>query len=148
MEILSSRIVLRPTDPEASREFYREKLGLPVAQEFGSGPERGTVFHLGGGHLELVGRSETPPDEQPGIWLQVRNLATARAELMANGVSPAREARVEKWGLWEMHIKDPDGVLIYIVEVPQDHPFRHGVPAPDVPPPTPLEEQIRAIERD
>ncbi|MFF9672650.1 VOC family protein [Streptomyces eurythermus] len=146
MEILASRIVIRPTDPEAARRFYRDQLELPVYQEFGSGPERGTVFHLGGGFLELVGRSTTPPTDQPALWLQVRNLAATRARLLANGVTPARDARVEPWGLWEMHLNDPDGVRIYVVEVPQDHPFRHGVPAPDTPTPIPLEEQIARIE--
>ena len=28
------------------------------------------------------------------------------------------------WGLCEMRIQDPDGVVIYVVEVPEDHPLR------------------------
>ncbi|WP_018683706.1 VOC family protein [Actinokineospora enzanensis] len=143
MEILASRLVIRPTDPEASRVFYRDRLGLPVFQEFGTGPERGTVFHLGGGFLELVGRSPVPVADRPALWLQVRNLAATRADLLANGVTPVRDARVEPWGLWELHIADPDGVLIYVVEVPRDHRFRHGVPVPEFEAPVPLAEQIR-----
>ncbi|MGW2342264.1 VOC family protein [Streptomyces sp. NPDC001661] len=143
MEILASRIVIRPSDPEASRRFYRDQLGLALYQEFGSGPERGMVFHLGGGFLELVGRADQPPSAQPAMWLQVRSLARTRARLIANGLTPTREARAEAWGLWEMHLADPDGIQIYVVEVPQDHPFRHGVPAPDTPAPTPLDTQIK-----
>jgi len=61
MEVLSGRVLLRPTDPERSRVFYRDILGLAVSREFGSGPERGTVFFMGGGLLELSGRAAAPP---------------------------------------------------------------------------------------
>jgi hypothetical protein len=37
MEVLSSRVLLRPTDPECSRVFYRDTLGLAIYREFGSG---------------------------------------------------------------------------------------------------------------
>ena len=47
MEVLNSRLLLRPTDPERSRAFYRDTLGLAIYREFGSGPEQGTVFFLG-----------------------------------------------------------------------------------------------------
>jgi catechol 2,3-dioxygenase-like lactoylglutathione lyase family enzyme len=60
MDVLSSRLLLRPTDPERSRIFYRDTLGLAIYREFGSGPERGTVFFLGGGFLELSGRAAGP----------------------------------------------------------------------------------------
>src|SRR5215218_5112895 len=44
MDVLSSRVPLHPTDPERSRVFYRDVLGLAIYREFGSGPERGTAF--------------------------------------------------------------------------------------------------------
>ena len=61
MEVLSSRVLLHPTDLERSRAFYRDALGLAIYREFGSGEDRGTVFFLGGGFLELSGHSEAPP---------------------------------------------------------------------------------------
>ena len=61
VHVLSGRVLLRPTDPERSRVFYGDQLGLAVYREFGTGPERGTVYFLGGGFLELSGRSDTPP---------------------------------------------------------------------------------------
>lgn len=51
MEILSSRVLLRPRDPEASRTFYRDVLGLAVYREFGPPDHPGTVFFLGNGFL-------------------------------------------------------------------------------------------------
>jgi catechol 2,3-dioxygenase-like lactoylglutathione lyase family enzyme len=124
MEVLSSRVLLRPTDPERSRAFYRDTLGLAVYREFGSGPERGMVFFLGGGLLEVSGRAAAPPAHGMALWLQVRELAAVRRELGERGVRILREPRREPWGLLEMWIADPDGVRICVVEVPAEHPLR------------------------
>ncbi|MGW6025814.1 VOC family protein [Streptomyces sp. NPDC055099] len=125
VHVLSSRTLLRPTDPERSRAFYGEALGLAVYREFGTGPERGTVYFLGGGHLEVSGRSETPPAPGLQLWLQVADARAAHQELVARGVEVVREPLKEPWGLVEMWIADPDGVKIVIVEVPEDHPIRY-----------------------
>lgn len=125
VHVLSSRTLLRPTDPERSRAFYGEALGLAVYREFGTGPDRGTVYFLGGGHLEVSGRSETPPAPSLQLWLQVADARAAHAELVARGVEVVRELQKEPWGLVEMWIADPDGVKIVIVEVPEDHPIRY-----------------------
>ncbi|MFE2969699.1 VOC family protein [Streptomyces sp. NPDC059340] len=125
VHVLSSRILLRPTDPERSRAFYGERLGLAVHREFGTGPERGTVYFLGGGFLEVSGRSETPPSPALRLWLQVADADAAYEELSAAGVDILRPPVKEPWGLIEMWIADPDGVEIVLVEIPADHPLRH-----------------------
>src|SRR5215218_3652706 len=61
MEVLSSRVLLRPTDPERSRAFYGDVLGLAVYREFGPPEDRGVVHFLGNGLLEISGRSDDPP---------------------------------------------------------------------------------------
>jgi catechol 2,3-dioxygenase-like lactoylglutathione lyase family enzyme len=100
MEVLSSRVLLRPTDPERSRAFYRDTLGLAVYREFGSGPEHGMVFFLGGGLLEVSGRAAAPPAPGMALWLQVRDLAATRQALGDRGVAIVREPRREPWGCW------------------------------------------------
>ncbi|MGW5136332.1 VOC family protein [Streptomyces sp. NPDC004135] len=125
VHVLSSRILLRPTDPEASRAFYGERLGLAVYREFGTGPERGTVYFLGGGFLEVSGRSDTPLAPAVRLWLQVDDVTAARDELRARGVEIVRPPVREPWGLVEMWIADPDGTPIVLVEVPADHPIRY-----------------------
>ncbi|MFG2372131.1 VOC family protein [Streptomyces sp. NPDC048504] len=125
VHVLSSRILLRPTDPERSRAFYGERLALPVYREFGTGPERGTVYFLGGGFLEVSGRSDTPPSPAVRLWLQVADAGAAHEELRAKGVEIARPPVKEPWGLVEMWISDPDGTRIVLVEVPADHPLRY-----------------------
>jgi catechol 2,3-dioxygenase-like lactoylglutathione lyase family enzyme len=126
MEILSSRILLRPRDPAASRAFYRDVLGLAIYREFGPPEHPGTVFFLGGGFLEVsgAGTSEEPADGSVRLWLQVRDVAAAQRDLERAGVPIVREARTEFWGLIELWIADPDGVPIVLVEIPSDHPLR------------------------
>ncbi|POX59499.1 glyoxalase [Streptomyces sp. Ru62] len=125
VHVLSSRILLRPTDPERSRAFYGEQLGLSVYREFGTGPERGTVYFLGGGFLEVSGRSEGPPSPAVRLWLQVEDVKAAAEDLRARGVEIVRPPVREPWGLVEMWIADPDGTPIVLVEVPSDHPLRY-----------------------
>lgn len=125
VHVLSSRTLLRPTDPDRSRAFYGEQLGLAVHREFGTGPERGTVYFLGNGFLEVSGRSDTPPHPGLALWIQVEDAAAAHEELGAKGVEIVRPPVKEPWGLVEMWIADPDGTRIVLVEVPAEHPLRY-----------------------
>ncbi|SDD12842.1 VOC family protein [Streptomyces prasinopilosus] len=128
VHVLGSRVLLRPTDPERSRVFYGEQLGLAVYREFATGPERGTVYFLGGGFLELSGRSDAPADAvDPAtrLWLQVADVTAAHEELKGKGVGIVRPPVKEPWGLIEMWIADPDGTPIVLVEIPADHPLRY-----------------------
>ncbi|MGW1839651.1 VOC family protein [Streptomyces sp. NPDC002067] len=125
VQVLSSRVLVRPADPERSRAFYGETLGLEIYREFGTGPERGTVYFLGGGFLEVSGRSDTPPGRTLQLWLQVADVAAAHETLVARGVEVLRPPVREPWGLVEMWIADPDGHRLVLVEVPADHPLRY-----------------------
>ncbi|MEU7661201.1 VOC family protein [Streptomyces lincolnensis] len=125
VHVLSGRTLLRPTDPERSRRFYGEQLGLAVYREFGTGPERGVVYFLGGGFLEVAGRSEVPASSAVRLWLQVEDVAAAEEELRGKGVEIVRPPVREPWGLVEMWIADPDGTPIVLVEIPADHPLRY-----------------------
>ncbi|HEY8373855.1 MAG TPA: VOC family protein [Pseudonocardiaceae bacterium] len=120
MEVLSSRVILRPRDPERSRAFYRDVLGLAVYREFPGG----VVFFLGQGLLELSGQGDGEASPDVALWLQVRDLDRTFHELRERGVTVLREPRREPWGLDEMWISDPDGVRLVLVEVPEGHPLR------------------------
>jgi catechol 2,3-dioxygenase-like lactoylglutathione lyase family enzyme len=124
MEVLSSRILLRPADLGRSQRFYRDVLGLAVYREFGSPADPGVVFFLGPGFLEVSGRPAGEAGDSMRLWLQVRDINAEHQRLAAAGARIAREPVTEPWGLTEMWIEDPDGVQIVLVEVPADHPLR------------------------
>jgi catechol 2,3-dioxygenase-like lactoylglutathione lyase family enzyme len=125
MEILASRMLIRPVDYPKSVEFYRDGIGLAIAREYPGG----TVFYAGQSLIELAGH-HTPTESGvfPGaLWLQVRDVYATQAELQGRGVPIARAAEQEPWGLHEMHVIDPDGITLIFVEVPDTHPLRHDV---------------------
>jgi catechol 2,3-dioxygenase-like lactoylglutathione lyase family enzyme len=124
MEVLSSRILLRPSELARSHRFYRDTLGLAIYREFGSPDAPGLVFFLGNGLLEVSGWAMDPPGEGIVLWLQVRDVHAEHRRLLDAGVTILREPRREAWGLVELWIADPDGVRIVMVEVPDDHPLR------------------------
>ena len=117
MDVLSSRILVRPSDLDRSLRFYRDVLGLAVYREFGPPDHPGVVFFLGQGLLEVSGHAAGTPgvgdDLDPGAGCP-------------RGACPAgcgrstviREPVTEPWGLIEMWIEDLDGIRIVLVEVP------------------------------
>jgi predicted enzyme related to lactoylglutathione lyase len=134
VEVLSSRILLRPADLGRSHRFYRDVLGLAVFREFGSPADPGLVFFLGTGLLEVSGHAAGDAGGSVMIWLQVRDVDGEHERLASAGVRILREPVAEPWGLTEMWIEDPDGVRIVLVEVPADHPLRRDPRS--LPPPT------------
>jgi catechol 2,3-dioxygenase-like lactoylglutathione lyase family enzyme len=133
VDVLSSRILVRPQDLDRSRRFYRDVLGLAIYREFGPPEDPGVVFFLGPGLLEVSGHSAGPAGHSVMIWIQVRDVRAEHARLASAGVPVVREPAAELWGLTEMWIEDPDGIRIILVEVPADHPLRRD-PRPGSPP--------------
>ena len=124
MEVLSSRFILHPRDFDRSVGFYRDILGLHPMREFGKGGSSGIVFFLGGGYLELTDPQIEPPASSTELWLQVRDVRQAEQELRAAGVAIIESAVDKPWGLMELRVSDPDGLVLILVEVPPEHPLR------------------------
>jgi catechol 2,3-dioxygenase-like lactoylglutathione lyase family enzyme len=118
MEILASRMLIRPADYQRSLQYYRDQLGLAIARDYGAG----TVFYAGQSLIELAGHGGQCAGGT--MWLQVRDVHATEEELRSRGVEITREAKQEPWGLHEMHVVDPDGTLLIFVQVPEDHPLR------------------------
>ena len=100
VEVLSSRILHRPSDFDAGRAWYRDVLGLRVYREYGTGV---------------------------ALWLQVPDVDAEHARLAAAGVDVLSGPVDEPWGLRECWVADPDGVRIALIEVPDAHPLRRRV---------------------
>jgi len=125
MEILTSRILLHPTDLDRSLRFYEQTIGLAIYREWGAGPSRAVVFFLGGGGLlEVSGGSPQPTSGAIGLVLQVRDLVATHRSLAEQGAAAETEPELKPWGLLEMTVRDPDGLPLIFVEVPPGHPRR------------------------
>lgn len=133
MDVLSSRVLLRPSDLGRSHRFYRDTLGLAIHRQFGDPQAPGLVFYLGNGLLEVSGRGTEPHGEGIALWMQVRDVHEEHRRLSDAGVTIVREPRQEPWGLIELWVTDPDGVRIVLVEVPDDHPLRRDQRHPSAP---------------
>jgi predicted enzyme related to lactoylglutathione lyase len=118
VEVLSSRVLLRPADLGRSRHFYRDVLGLAIYREFGPPADPAMAFFPGPGFLEVSGHTGGAAGQSVMIWLQVRDIAAEHDRLATSGVRIVREPVTEPWGLTEMWLEDPDGVRIVLAEVP------------------------------
>ena len=124
MDVLQSRVLLTPSDFDASVAFYEGDLGLTRYREWGAQPHRGIVYFLGGSYLELNESGPAGPARGVRLWLQVADVSRVHAELVERGVAIEAEPARQPWGLVEMSIIDPDGMELVVVEVPDDHPLR------------------------
>ena len=62
--------------------------------------------------------------ESVGLWLQVRDVDAVGHELEEVEVDIIELPTDKPRGLREMQIRDPDGISIVIVDVPETHPLR------------------------
>jgi catechol 2,3-dioxygenase-like lactoylglutathione lyase family enzyme len=122
VEVLQSRVLYRPVDYERSVAFYRDVLGLHIFREWATG----TVFFLGGGLLELSRSAGPVTDDKFSLWLQVRDVDAEFDRLAAEGVEVVEAPVNQPWGLREGRVRDPDGLMLVLVEVLPDHPMRRG----------------------
>lgn len=122
MEVLQSRVLLRPVDYDRSVAFYRDVVGLHIYREWATG----TVFFLGGGLLELSRSGGPVTDDKLSLWLQVRDVDAEFDRLAAAGVTVVEAPVLEPWGLREARVRDPDGLQLILVEILPDHPMRRG----------------------
>lgn len=124
MQVLQSRVLLRPSDFDRSVGFYEQALGLARYRDWGEPPHRGVVYFLGGGYLELGEGGGQPPGGCVRLWLQVADAAAACRELADRGVAIAEPPELKPWGLIEALVHDPDSLPLVIVETPVTHPLR------------------------
>jgi catechol 2,3-dioxygenase-like lactoylglutathione lyase family enzyme len=124
VQVLQSRVLLRPRDFGRSLRFYEEELGLVRYREWGEAPHRGVVLFLGGGYLELTESGEGGTPQGVRLWLQVADLEAAVAELRSVGVTIDEPPDLKPWGLLEASLRDPDGLRLVLVETPVTHPLR------------------------
>ena len=65
-----------------------------------------------------------PGPARVGLWLQGRDVDAVGHELEEARVDIIEPPTEKPWGLREMQVRDPDGLSIVNVEVPETHPLR------------------------
>lgn len=144
MQVLQSRVLLRPRDFDRSVTFYETGIGLVRYRDWGEAPHRGVVYFLGGGYLELaegdtatqndVAAGDIDPGDPPGeapaqtplvrLWLQVADISSTYADLVERSIPVTEAPALQPWGLIEMTVVDPDGLELVFIETPTSHPLR------------------------
>ena len=71
----------------------------------------------GGGLLELSRSAGPVTEDKLSFWLQVRDVDAEFARLEAAGVTVAEAPVDEPWGLREARVRDPDGLMLVLVEI-------------------------------
>ena len=131
-----STIAVIAADPDQSRRFYVDTLGLPLASETGGdyihSDEVAGTKHFGVWPLSEVaeacfGTERWPahlPAPQVSIEFDVADAAAvqpAAEELVAAGYELLHPARLEPWGQTVARLLSPEGVVLGISYVPSMH---------------------------
>ena len=109
---------------EATVAFYRDALAFAVHAEWDNDGERGTVFALGGGFLEILSlpgpissgpRRGTPFTPPAGAWLLVEShdLDGLYRRAVERGLEIVEGVRQHPWGHRDFGLRDPNGLLLY-----------------------------------
>lgn len=114
MPAISEFIVFLPAPNwDATRAFYEQVLGLPIALEQADC----VIYQVAGtGYLGFCQRAETPqPAERVIVTLVAHEVDAWHAHLQAHGVEVAKPpAYNERYQIYHMFARDPNGYLIEI----------------------------------
>ena len=116
-------------DPEASLRFYRDILGLPLADDHDGyfrtdaldGLKHFGLWSLPDAAESCFGTREWPSDvpiPQGGIEFDVEDSDEAVRELQAAGYRLLVAGRVEPWGQTVTRLLSPEGLLVGITVTP------------------------------
>ena len=113
-------------DLDRSLDFYVERLGLPLGHRSGAyaqldtGPTRLALYQREAMSATLGQPLSVPDPQAPGfeIGFKVVDVDAAYAELVGGGAEPAAPPADRPWGQRTAYVRDPDGHLIELVDVP------------------------------
>ena len=124
-------------DPDASRSFYRDAMGLSFEGEEGDyrfthkleGTKHFGLWPLSEAANACFGTAEWPEDipvPQASIEFEVPDVAAAASELTAKGLRLIHEARTEPWRQVTARLLSPEGLLIAVCYTPSFHDTQRG----------------------
>ena len=125
-------------EPEASRRFYVDALGLPLEGDYPRTERLEGVKHFGLWSLSDAAQScfGTPdwpgnlPVPQATIEFEVDDVEASASELQARGYRLVHPAKVEPWKQTVARVISPEGLLVGLSYTPW---FRDAADAPETP---------------
>jgi catechol 2,3-dioxygenase-like lactoylglutathione lyase family enzyme len=114
MDVLQMRVIVRVHDVESAVRFYRDGLGLRVAERWAQ-PGAGAIFDTGRGQIEVYASgngAEEPPLPPPTILLLTPDADQEYARLAAVGVAALWGPATTGWGTRQFAVQDPDGTTL------------------------------------
>ncbi len=117
MEIWQVRVVLRVRDVEGAVRFYRDALGLRLAERWDHPTSPGAIFDTGRGQIEVYESANGADDVSavpPTIMLVTADADREYARLLSVGVRPLWGPATTTWGTRQLAVQDPDGTTLVL----------------------------------
>ncbi len=106
-------------DYAASKQFYEELVGLPVAQEYEGEPHRFTNYDLGGVVLKVFEWSEGwYGSGHSGLFIETEDIDAVVHRIQAVGFK-ATDIEVHGWGGRSSSVTDPSGNIFSLLDAHQ-----------------------------
>jgi predicted enzyme related to lactoylglutathione lyase len=113
-------VAIPVTDVDRAKAFYTDQVGFNADHDYQvSDSLRFVQLTPPGSACSVVmgtGITEMPPGSQKGVQMVVEDVASARAQLVGNGVD-ASEVDVQPWGSF-VYFTDPDGNTWSLQQLP------------------------------
>jgi catechol 2,3-dioxygenase-like lactoylglutathione lyase family enzyme len=136
MRIQSIYPVIAARDPAASKAFYAPLLDLDVIYEadfyvsLASRDRRSQLAFVHAGHESIPAAYRQPP-QGCLVTVEVENVDDLHRRAQARGEEMALELRDEPWGQRHFMVRDPDGLLVDVVQVIPPSPEHAAFYAPE-----------------
>lgn len=124
------RIALTTSDYERLEKFYCAGLGIEPAAIWSNGQGQALVLDMGNATLEIFdeAQAETVDQIEAGrrisgqirFALQVSDVKTAMARLLAHGATLVHPPIMTPWGDYNVRLQDPDGMQITLFQKPDN----------------------------
>ncbi len=130
--VLQLRVALTTRDYESLLRFYRDGLGIEIAEHWSDGPGEGILMDMGSGSLEIFNEAYTakvdrvevgrPASGPVRFAIQVPDLQAALIRLEGWEGALVHPPVMTPWGDLNARVQDPDGMQITLFQAPPEKP--------------------------
>jgi catechol 2,3-dioxygenase-like lactoylglutathione lyase family enzyme len=117
MDVWQVRVVVRVRDVEGAVRFYRDALGLRLAERWDHPTSPGAIFDTGRGQIEVYENANGADEASavsPTIMLVTADADREYARLLSVGVQPLWGPATTTWGTRQFAVQDPDGTTLVL----------------------------------